>query len=53
MIRYKRGHIRLLDIPALQQTACECYQTVKSNYETLMQPEHDQSLSPPVSAELV
>jgi hypothetical protein len=29
-IRYSRGHIKLIDIPALQETACECYQTVNS-----------------------
>ena len=36
MIRYGRGHIKLLDIPALIETACECYQTVKSNYENIL-----------------
>jgi CRP-like cAMP-binding protein len=35
MIRYARGHIRLLNIPALQETACECYQTIKLNYDAL------------------
>jgi len=36
LIRYKRGRIKLLDIPALQDTACECYQTVKLNYDALL-----------------
>jgi CRP-like cAMP-binding protein len=36
MIRYRRGHIKLLDIPALQETACECYHTVKMNYDALL-----------------
>jgi CRP-like cAMP-binding protein len=36
MIRYSRGHIKLIDIPALQETACECYQTVKLNYDALL-----------------
>jgi len=36
MIRYSRGHIKLLDIPALQDTACECYQAVKLNYDALL-----------------
>ena len=36
MIRYSRGHIKLLDIPALQETACECYQAVKLNYDALL-----------------
>jgi CRP-like cAMP-binding protein len=38
MISYKRGHIKLIDIAALQQTACECYQTVKMNYDALLHP---------------
>ena len=38
MIRYTRGLIRLLDIPALQETACECYQAIKLNYDALLHP---------------
>jgi CRP-like cAMP-binding protein len=38
MISYTRGHIQLLDIAALQEAACECYQTIKLNYDTLLQP---------------
>ena len=38
MISYARGHIKLLDIPALQEAACECYETVKLNYEALLHP---------------
>ena len=38
MISYTRGHIKLLDVPALQQSACECYETVKLNYEALLNP---------------
>ena len=36
MISYKRGHIKLIDIPALHEIACECYQTVKMNYDALL-----------------
>jgi CRP-like cAMP-binding protein len=36
MIRYKRGNIKLLDREALLDTACECYETVKRNYEALL-----------------
>ena len=36
MIRYARGHIKLVDVPALQDTACECYQTVKTNYDNIL-----------------
>jgi hypothetical protein len=35
MIRYSRGHIKLLDVPALQETACEFYQTIKLNYDAM------------------
>jgi len=38
MIRYKRGHMKLLDVAALQETACECYQTIKLNYDALFHP---------------
>src|SRR5438876_9612779 len=32
-IKYRRGHITLLDMAQLQQGACECYETVKGHYE--------------------
>jgi CRP-like cAMP-binding protein len=35
-IKYNRGKIRLLDIARLQDGACECYETVKENYERLL-----------------
>ena len=35
LIRYARGHIKIIDKPALQETACECYQTVKMNYKNI------------------
>jgi CRP-like cAMP-binding protein len=41
MIRYTRGHIKLLDIQALQDTACECYDAVKANYAALVQPSEE------------
>ena len=37
LIRYSRGHIKLLDVPALRETACECYAAVKMNYQALLQ----------------
>jgi hypothetical protein len=43
MIKYVRGHIKLLDIPALHETACECYQAVKSNHGVLIPAESNQS----------
>src|SRR3954463_12088446 len=36
-IRYTRGHIRLMNLQALHDTACECYETVKLNYDSFLQ----------------
>ena len=36
LIRYARGHIKIIDKAALQDTACECYQTVKMNYSNIL-----------------
>lgn len=44
MIRYARGHINLTDVPALQETACECYQTIKLNYDALIRSGGNQSV---------
>jgi CRP-like cAMP-binding protein len=35
LIRYRRGHIRILDQQGLKDGSCECYQTVKSYYDRL------------------
>jgi CRP-like cAMP-binding protein len=35
-IRYRRGHIRLIDIAGLEESACECYGTVKAHYDRLL-----------------
>jgi hypothetical protein len=35
-IKYRRGHIRLLDIEQLQAGTCECYEAVKGHYERLL-----------------
>jgi CRP-like cAMP-binding protein len=35
MLRYSRGRIELLNIEALQETACECYEAVKLQYDAL------------------
>jgi CRP-like cAMP-binding protein len=36
LIRYHRGHIRILDLEGLRDAACECYQTVKSQSDRLL-----------------
>lgn len=36
LIRYRRGRIVVLDRPQLEQRSCECYATVKLEYERLL-----------------
>jgi CRP-like cAMP-binding protein len=35
-IKYRRGHIKILDAEKLRSGACECYEKVKARYETLV-----------------
>jgi CRP-like cAMP-binding protein len=35
-IRYRRGHVRILDRPGLEEAACECYGVVKAHYHRLL-----------------
>ena len=37
-IHYSRGHIEIIDVEGLSKTACECYASVKSQYQRLLQP---------------
>lgn len=37
-IQYSRGHIQILNLDGLRQTACECYATVKAQYDRLLGP---------------
>jgi CRP-like cAMP-binding protein len=41
LIKYSRGRIEILDVEGLQDAACECYETVKSNYSLLIGPGPD------------
>lgn len=36
LIRYRRGHITVLDRPGLEQRSCECYRAVRTEYERLL-----------------
>jgi len=36
LIQYRRGHITVLDRPALELQACECYQVVKKETDRLL-----------------
>ncbi|PXX45934.1 Crp/Fnr family transcriptional regulator [Aquitalea magnusonii] len=38
VISYSRGHIKVLDRPALESRTCECYAVVKKEYERLLPP---------------
>lgn len=37
-IHYSRGHIEIIDLNGLIETCCECYATVKAQYDRLLQP---------------
>jgi CRP-like cAMP-binding protein len=36
LIRYSRGHIRLLDLEGLRESACECYAVIKAHADRLL-----------------
>jgi CRP-like cAMP-binding protein len=36
MIQYRRGHMQITDLNALRDAACECYQTVRTQFERLL-----------------
>src|SRR5450432_384972 len=36
LIRYRRGHITVIDRPRLEQRTCECYAIVKKEYDRLL-----------------
>ena len=36
LIKYSRGHIKVLNRPGLEKRVCECYQIVKTEYDRLL-----------------
>ena len=38
LIKYHRGHIRILDVDALQEAACECHEAVRTQAARLLAP---------------
>jgi CRP-like cAMP-binding protein len=36
LIRYRRGKLTILDRPGLETASCECYRTVRADYERLL-----------------
>jgi CRP-like cAMP-binding protein len=38
VIHYSRGHIQILDLDALKKATCECYGTVRAQYDRLVCP---------------
>ncbi len=37
LIRYKRGHVHLVDIQGLKDASCECHEAVRAHYERMLQ----------------
>lgn len=47
VIRYSRGHIAVLDRARLEHHACECYSSVRKEYDRLLPPLPVRSMAPP------
>ena len=45
-IHYSRGHIEIRNIEGLSRTACECYASVKAQYDRLLQPSDTAEVQP-------
>jgi CRP-like cAMP-binding protein len=40
-IHYSRGHIRITNTDGLRNTACECYASIKAQYDRLLRPQRE------------
>jgi hypothetical protein len=40
LIKYSRGHVKVLDRHALEQRSCECYSVSKRKFDQLLGPPH-------------
>jgi CRP-like cAMP-binding protein len=36
LIKYRRGKVQIIDLEGVRETACECYETVKTQYDRLL-----------------
>src|ERR1041384_7683521 len=36
LIRYRRGHVHIVDAEGLKEAACECHDVVRANYDLLL-----------------
>jgi CRP-like cAMP-binding protein len=45
-IHYSRGHIEIKNIEGLSKTACECYASVKAQYDRLLKPRDATEVTP-------
>jgi CRP-like cAMP-binding protein len=36
LIRYRRGHMEIIDLESLRESAYECYQTVRTQFDRLL-----------------
>jgi hypothetical protein len=45
-IHYSRGHIEITNIEGLSKTACECYASVKAQYDRLLRPRNTADVMP-------
>jgi CRP-like cAMP-binding protein len=43
MVKYTRGKIHIVDVEGLRDTACECYETVRDQYDQLIGPSYPQN----------